>query len=633
MLEKLDSFLEEHKLSGMRGRIIALIGIICSCFFLYTSYAGSLRAINQRATLLVLVLPMLFLLKQTSPKRPKLSLVIDSILAIASVVVFVYVMVVYDELVWRVGNPNLTDMIMGTLAIILVIEATRRKVGWTLPILIFALILYGVAGPYMPDIFMHAGMNLKSFVSTIYLGEEGIFGTPCQVAADFIMIFVLFGAFLQASGAGDFFIKAADAACGWMRGGPAKAAVVSSGLMGSISGSAVANVVTTGTFTIPLMKRTGYKPEVAGAIEAVASTGGQIMPPLMGAAAFIMADFLEVPYWNVVVAAFIPAVLYYVALFFMVDLEAAKGGLMGRPKAELPSFKATMLEGGHLLIPVFALIYMLGVLSLSPQKSAFITIVLVILIGFIRSHTRINLRKFIGALISGAVSGLEVAIVCACAGIAIGILMRTGLGMALTGILIEVSHGILPILMLLTMVTSIIMGMGLPTSACYIIVAVLIAPAMVKMGVAPMAAHLFAFYYACLSTITPPVALAAFAGAGIAGSEPMRTGVLATKLGACGFIIPFMFVYGQSLLWVGSGLEILQTIFTATLGAFALAVGLQGYLFSKLSVPLRVLALVAALTLIKPGLTTDLIGLGIIIIVALLNKYLMKRQDEAATAA
>jgi TRAP transporter 4TM/12TM fusion protein len=514
---------------------------------------------------------------------------------------------------------------MAILLMIAILEATRRRVGFTLPILVIIFLLYGFFGPLFPEIIMHRGLDLGSITASVYMGEEGIFGTPLAVAADFIMIYIVFGAFLRATGAGELFIKLADSAFGWCRGGPAKAAVVSSALMGTISGSAVANVVTTGTFTIPLMKRTGYKSEIAGAVEAVASTGGQIAPPVMGAAAFIMADFLQVPYWTIVKAAFIPAFLYYLALFFAVDLEAVKSNLKGLPREKLPAFRKTIIEDGHLLIPIVVLIYFMGVAQVSPQLSAFWSIIVAIAVSMFRPRTRMNMRKFAGALVEGAIGGLEVATVCACAGIVIGLLMRTGLGMALTGILIDISGGNLILLMVLTAVVSTILGMGLPTSACYIIVAVLISPAMIKLGVLPMASHLFAFYFACLSTITPPVALAAYAASSIAGSDPMRTGFQSMKLGACGFIVPFMFVFGTDLLMVGSFTSSALVLISSSIGVYGLAIGLTGYQFRAVPMFFRLLYITAAILLIKPGIWTDLAGVSLIAILSFINS----RQNTA----
>jgi TRAP transporter 4TM/12TM fusion protein len=387
----------------------------------------------------------------------------------------------------------------------------------------------------------------------------------------------------------------------------------------------VANVATTGTFTIPLMKKTGYRPEIAGAVEAVASSGGQIMPPIMWAAAFIMADFLKVSFLSVVLAATIPAVLYYVALFFVVDLEAAKGGLKGLPRAELPSAKSTLLKSGYLLVPICVLIFLLGVVRYSPQKAAFFTIVLLIAIASIGAHTRMTPKKLLKALIRGGLGGLEVAAVCACAGIAIGIIMRSGLGFTLTGILIELSHGNLLVLMILTMLVSTIMGMGLPTSACYIIVAVLIAPAMVQLGVVPIAAHLFAFYYATLSAITPPVALASYAAAAVAGAPPMAVGWQSFRIGLTGFIVPYMFVFGPSLLMIGEPHKVAIAFLTASLGTFALAISLVGTLFTKVPSFIRAMAFIAAMLLIKPGLSTDLGGVTILSAIVVVNWLQMKK--------
>lgn len=610
---------EEHQLSGIRGAITFFLGIGCSCFFLYTAYFGSFPNMIQRAILFMWVVPIVYMTNPVFKKHEKLALVVDFMLSVACLVAMYYIMHDVRGLGWRVGAPNQLDIIMGVIAILTIVEATRRKVGLIMPLLSLIFILYGFGGTSLPGILRHRGLDLGDFVSGLYMGQEGIFGTPAGVAADFIMVYILFGAFLKATGAGDFFTKLADGGFGWARGGPAKGAVVSSGLMGMISGSAVANVVTTGTFTIPMMRKTGYSSEMAGGVEAVASTGGQIMPPIMGAAAFIMADYLGISYWSVVKAAFFPAMLYYLVLFFMVDLEAGKRKLFGRPRSELPSVKQTMRESGFLIIPILVLIYLLGVVKYSAQKSAFWAILLVIACSMIRKHTRINFKKFVSCLIDGALSGVEVAAVCGCAGVVIGILMRTGLGMTLSSVLVSLPGGNLVVLMILTMIVSMIMGMGLPTSACYIIVATFIAPAMIKMGVIPMAAHLFAFYYACLSTITPPVALASYAAAGVAKCSPMKVGFESVRLGSAGFIVPFMFVFGNGLLLEGSALSIIQAVITASIGGYALSIGLTGYQFTDVGVFSRLFYLAAALMLIFQGSITDIIGIAMIAALTVIN--------------
>ena len=617
-------------LSGFLGMLIAALGIITSAIFLYTAFEGSFPTFTQRGLLLVLCTPMIFLLASLK-KKDRIGRWRDLAMAVISPVPFLYIILIQDELMMRGGIPNTLDTIMGILAVLVVIEATRTKVGWALPIFAGVLIIYGFFGPSMPSLIEHRGLDLPQTIAALYLSEDGIFGIPVAVTAEFIIAFIIFGAFLQVTGAGDFFSNLAKATIGGVRGGPAKAAVVGSALMGTISGSAVANVATVGTFTIPLMKKTGYTPEVAAGIEATGSCGGQIMPPVMGAAAFIMADFLKVPYTHVAIAAAFPAILYYLSLFFMVDLEAAKIGLRGMPEEEIPSLKKTMLQSGHLLIPILALIAFLGFIQYSPQKAAFLSIIALVLVSFLRSHTRLNAERTFTALAQGAIGTLEVAIVCACAGIAIGIIMRTGLGFILTNVLIELSHGILPVLMVLTMLASTIMGMGLPTSACYIIVAVLIAPAMIKLGVLPMAAHLFAFYYATLSAITPPVALAAYAAAGIANSAPMMTGVQACRLGLTGFIVPFMFVYGPALLLEGSLMEILIACVGATIGVYGVSVAMMGWIFTKVPIWARVLSFAAALMLIYPEVLSSIVGFSILAAIVAVN-YLARKRERGRNA-
>ncbi|MDR1315520.1 MAG: TRAP transporter permease [Spirochaetales bacterium] len=618
----------EYKLSNIRAGLMFVVCVACSLYFLYTAYFGPFPSLIQRTFLLLFCACMIFLSKPCL-KNARVSIVIDLIFVALTLTGFGYTFFERDHLQMFVGMPNIYDYIFGIICVVCVVEATRRKVGNALPVLAGIFILYGAFGKYLPGIFRHAGMNGKAFLTALYMSEEGIFGQPSMAAANFVIAFVLFGAFLSVSGAGDAFTNIAISLFGRMRGGPAKAAVVSSALMGMLSGSAVANVVTTGSFTIPLMKDTGYKPASAGAIEAVASTGGQIMPPVMGAAAFIMADTLGVAYWEIVKVSFIPAFLFYLALYFMVDFEAAKTRLKGIAAAAAPNAKKVLLSSGYVLLPILCLVYFLGIARISAQKAAFYTIILIIFLSFLKRDTRMTPVKFLKALVSGAIGGMEVGIVCGCAGIIISIILRSGLGMQLTSLLIEISGGILIVLMILTMLTSIVLGMGLPTSACYIIVAILIAPAMVKMGVPPMAAHLFAFYYGCLSTITPPVALAAYAGAGLAGASPMETGWRAVRFGLCGFIVPFMFVYGPPLILIGSLFEIILAIITACIGTYFLAVGLMGYQFTNVPGLLRVVYFICALCMIMPGWTSDLPGFAGGLILSLINWNIAKRERIA----
>lgn len=619
---------KENNLSGWRGYCTIPLAIVCSLFFLYTSFFGSFPNILQRSALIVMAFPMIFLMKPFH-KNKVVANIVDICLIAGTLASIGYILYDFEGMGWRVGNPSQWDILFGIVLVVAVIDGTRRMIGWTLPVLSILFLLYGYFGQSMPGLLRHRGMNIGSIVSCLYMGEEGIFGTPTGTAANFILVFILFGSFLRATGAGDFFTELADGAFGYLRGGPAKAAVVSSGLMGMISGSAVANVVTTGTFTIPMMKKTGYRSEVAAGVEAVASTGGQIMPPIMGAAAFIMADYVGVSYWSVVVAAIFPAILYYVALFFMVDFEAGKAKLTGTPKELLPNVKECFQKNWFLLIPVLVLIFFLGVIGYSPQKSAFWGVASVILCSMFSKRTRITLKKFINGLVDGALGGLEVAAVCACAGIVIGILMRTGLGMMLSGMLVQLSGGHLLILLVLTMLVSMIMGMGMPTSACYIIVATFIAPAIIEMGVAKMAAHLFAFYYACLSAITPPVALASFAAAGVAKCNPMKVGIESVKLGAAGYIVPFMFIYGEGLLLSGGIVSIIQCIITALIGAYALSVSLVGHQFTSVQFVLRFGYFAAALLLISQGGLTDIAGIVLVVLLSSLNWRMSKRAAQS----
>ncbi|MFP3042839.1 TRAP transporter permease [Treponema primitia] len=630
---EIKSIMDEYKFSGPRGVLTLIICLFSSAYFLYTAYKGPFPSFIQRSMLLLVCTTVIFLSKPFLEKDNKLTFAIDLLLVAASLAGFIYTIIARDHLHIYAGMPFKSDYVFGIMCLFCVVEATRRKVGKALPIMVIVFVLYGIFGKYLPGLLQHRGMSLKAFVTALYMSEDGIFGQPATAAANFVMAFILFGAFLSISGAGQAFTDIAISGFGSMRGGPAKAAVVSSALMGMVSGSAVANVVTTGTFTIPLMKKSGYDPASAGAVEAVASTGGQIMPPVMGAAAFIMADTLGIPYWNVVKAAFVPAFLYYVALFFMVDFQAAKSKLLGIPRDQLPDIRKLFLTNGYLLLPIVSLVYFLGVVRISAQKSVFYTILVIIVISMFRKETRVTPRKFVKALIDGAMGGLEVGVVCGCAGIVIGIILRSGLGMSLTNILIQIAGGRLIVLMILTMITSIILGMGLPTSACYIIVAVLIAPAMIKLGVAPLAAHMFAFYYGCLSAITPPVALASYAGASLAGANQMTTGWKAVRFGLCGFIVPFMFVSGNELLLMGPLPGVILACATSIVGTYFLSVGLMGYQFTHVAWVFRVIYFICALLMILPGWATDLPGLAVGVVLSIINFGISRKQKTSAVAA
>ncbi|MDI6763020.1 MAG: TRAP transporter permease [Thermodesulfobacteriota bacterium] len=608
-----------------KSHLVTLTAIGMSVFHLYTAQFGLFSAIVQRSIHLLFALLLIFLTIPMGGKGPekatqsKLSTLWDFFLFLLSLATVVYLVLQFREIVMRGGATTTYDLIMGGILILLVLEATRRSLGWSLPIIALLGILYALLGDRIPGLWGHKGVDLESFVAYQFITTEGLFTVPLGVSASFIFIFILFAAFLVASGTGEFFIDFANSLTGNWRGGPAKVAIVSSGFFGTISGSSVANVVSTGSFTIPLMKKIGYEPKFAGAVEAVASTGGQFMPPVMGAAAFIMADMLGIPYIRVCLAAMIPSILYYFALFYMVHLEALKLGLKGIPKEQLPRLKKVILQRGHLILPAFLLVYLL-VIGYSPMKAGFWSIWAVMGISFFKKETRIGFKKFLLALEKGAMISREVALACACAGIIIGVVTQTGLGLKFSTLVIEACKGELFLALIAVMFTSMIMGLGLTTSAAYILTVILGGPVLIKLGVDPLAAHMFVFYYACISTITPPEALTAYAGAGIAGSPPFATAFLAMRLAAIAYFIPFLFVYYPVLIWKGDLLHILSAFLTAIIGCLALGSAIQGHMISRLNWVLRLLLFIAAFTLIKPGMVSDILGGGILVAIFLLQR-------------
>jgi TRAP transporter 4TM/12TM fusion protein len=573
---------------------------------------------------LALLLPLTFLLYpagKTSPTNRATAL--DILMALAAVVTALYIGIWdYDRIITRmiyVDPLTPWDWVFGVIIILLVLEATRRIIGVPMALVGVLSLVYAYLGPYLPARIAHPGFPLTQVLEHLYLTSEGIFGIPLGASATFIFLFVLFGAFLEKSGAGKFFIDLACGLAGGVRGGPAQVAVVTSALEGTVSGSAVANTIGSGTFTIPLMKSLGYKAHFAAAVEASASTGGQIMPPVMGVAAFILAEFVGIPYISVCVAALIPALLYFLAVGFMVDFEAAKLGLKGLPREMRPDLKKILREGLHLILPLFALIYFL-VEGYTAFRAAFYAIVVVIASSFLRKATRMSLSSIVSALELGALNAIMVAVACASAGIIIGVISLTGLGVKFVALVVNFSQGILFLALPLVMLASLLLGMGVPTTAAYIMVAALAVPALVELGVDRLAAHLFAFYFACVSAITPPVAVAAYAGAGIARANPFLVGVTAVKLAIAAYVVPFMFVYGPALLFKGTAVEILTATVTACLGCYSLAGGVQGWLLGPATYPQRALLLVSALALIKPGYVTDAVGVGLLLLVMVWQK-------------
>lgn len=594
-------------------KIAAVFAVILGLFQLYTAYFGALGALQQRAVHLVLVFVLVFLLKPIRKEHRMPWVIIDSLCIAASLIVGVYVFQKADQFALRALTINTSDTIVGIVGMVLVFEATRRVMGWVMPAIAGVFMAYAFFGPYMPDIIAHRGFGIERIAYQMFYTMEGVFGQPLAVSATFVAVFVIFAAFLRKTGAGDFFMDIAFSLFGRYRGGPAKVAIVSSTLFGTFSGSAVANVVGTGTLTIPLMKSTGYKSHFAAAVEAVASTGGQIMPPVMGAAAFLITEFIGIPYTKIAVAALVPALLYYFTVYVMVDLEAAKTNLVGLPSDKLPSFKKKLKEGWPFLAPLVVLIYLLAESGSTPSLAAFWSIITVVVVAFIHPAYKFTVRDCLKCLESGGRGVVEVAAACATAGIIIGVITLTGMGLKLSMILVNLAAGSTLLLLILTAVVCLILGMGVPTTAAYLIVATLVAPALIKMGVYPLAAHMFVFYYAVVSMITPPVALASYAAAGIAQCSPMQVGVTSVRMGIVALIVPFMFVYGPQLLLVGTWPEVVQSIITSVIGCYALSVSIHGWFKVQLPLYVRAMFLIGGLGLIKPGSFTDIIGLVLIV--------------------
>jgi TRAP transporter 4TM/12TM fusion protein len=564
--------------------------------------------------------PAIFIVFATRPFRKNgKSGLIDALIGLAGMAgVFHFVLTEWD-LMMRGGAPLPTDIVWGVIVLLTLLEGSRRCLGIALPLIASIFLLYGYFGPFFPGVLQHHGVNFEHLVSATAMTTEGIWGTPMQIAATYIIIFVIFTSFLEKTGAGQFFIDLACALFGRVRGGPAKIAVAGSAIFGTISGSALANVAGTGCITIPLMKENGYRAEFAGAVEAAASTGGQLMPPVMGAAAFVMAEFVGVSYWQVAKAALIPAILYFFAIFMMVDLEAARTGLKGVSNLTAKT-KTILKEGWFLMLPLILLIYLMGVVQFSPMKSAFWSLVCTVGVSFLNRKSMLTPSKILDAIYSGVKDTAGIAMACATAGIVISMVNLSGLGLSFSSILISLSQGNLFALLCLTAIASLVMGMGLPATPCYILLAILVSPAITELGVPIMASHLFVYYFGMISGITPPVALAAYVAAGIAQAKSMRTAVIATKLGMAGFLLPFMFCYSPALLMQGTYAETAIATISGLVGVVALASALTGHLFAGMKLWQRPVLGIAALLLIYPEISTDLAGYGLAVVMAYINR-------------
>ena len=657
MMKELDreQSYREHKC--WRQYITVFISVIFVIFQLYATLSGAITAQVLRATHLAFVQLLAFLLFPPTKNSPRNTLPwYDIVLGLIGVACWLYIVVNFDSLVRRSGNNTPLDVAVGIVGILVLFESCRRIVGLPIMIIAGSFIVFAFAGKYLPGFLHHRGYSLQRVVCHLFYNTEGIMGTPIGACSTFIFLFILFGALLEKTGIGHFFIDVCNALAGGASGGPAKVAVLSSALLGTVSGSSVSNTVGSGSFTIPMMKRLGYKGEFAGAVEAAASTGGQIMPPIMGAAAFLMAESLGLPYITIVKAAIVPAILYFTGIFITVHLEAKKLGLKGLPKDQLPRFMPLLLRKGYMILPLVVIIYFLCA-GKTAVFAALMGIIACVLVGFGVSvsdlaHGRkpsFGGKDIVEIMCTAARNIISVAIACGMAGIIIGIVTLTGLGLRLGNGLVMLAHGKLLLTLVFTMVASIILGMGAPTTANYLITSTITAGAIISLGIEPLAAHMFAFYFGIIADVTPPVALAAIAGAAIAKAKPMKTALNATKLAIGAFIIPYMFVYNSKMLMINaSALSVVMIIITAILGMFGISVALEGYGFNNtgffynsrkgkatiiaFDAVERLLFAIAGLLCVIPETKTDIIGVSLLAVLIAYQLILKKVRSTKVTA-
>ena len=600
----------ELSYGGIVRLATTIIGVLMVAYHVWAIAFGTPEAVYFRGTHLLFALTLVFIIHRRSGAPEGLPSPLDLVLLVLALAPILYLFVNYDYIVNRifyVDDLTTADMVMGVIMTVMVLEATRRVIGWALPITAIVFLIYGL---------FIARLEPMRMLDQLYMTTEGIFGIPLSVSAAYVLIFVLFGSFMERTGTGQLFMDFAMSLTGHTAGGPGKVSCVSSALFGTISGSAVANVMVDGPITIPLMKRSGFPPYFAAGVEAVASTGGQIMPPIMGAAAFVMAEFIGVSYGQVVIWAIIPAVLYYVACFAAVHFEAKRRGLVGVPRSELPRLGAVMRERGHMFLPVITILVVMYS-GFSAPMAALAGTIACFPVAAMRKSTRhyVNFTNMIEACVDGAKNALTVALACAAAGVVIAVVTLSGLGIVFTQYVVHLSQNFLLMALVFTMIAGIVLGMGMPTTPAYIIMTALLVPAIVKFGVIIPAAHMFAFYFAILSAITPPVALAVFAAAGIAKSDLWATGLAAVRIAATSFIVPFMFVYEPALLMIGDWPTIIWASLTASVGVIVFAAGLHGYFVTHSTHWQSALLAVAGLLLIDPHVFTSVIGAAITAVV------------------
>ncbi len=603
-------------------QIIFVLSIAMAVLSLYLSLTLAFEAYLQRTIFLGFTLVLIFLTKPAIKGRPRLSFwALDLPLAMLAAIPVIYASYEHFDLILRIGESTQYDFAMGLTLFLLVLEATRRAVGWPLVILALILITYCFFGRHFPSFLAHGGYSLLELIEINYMSLQGILGVMIGVVADFVIIFIIFGAFLEKCGAIKKFSDLSQSLMGWQIGGPAKGAVVASGLMGSLSGSSAANVVTTGSFTIPLMKKVGYSATFAGAVEAAASTGGQIMPPIMGASAFVIMGILGMSYLGVCKAALLPSVFYFFSVWVCIHYTSKKMGFKGLPKKDLPPIFSSFLKAGLMIIPA-ALILVVLVIGYSPNLAGFYAVASVIVISFVQRETRLNLRSIFSALSDGSLKVLNISIVCATAGIIVSSFLITGLGMRISTIVGSVATYNVYIALILAAIASIILGMGMPTVGAYIIVAVLSAPALIDLGFSPIATHMFVFYFAILCNVTPPVALAAYAAAPIAGgdTDPWKLGLKAFSFTFASFVIPFVFITNKALLLDAPIYQILYAVLAISIGILSLNIAIIGYSFKTCSALERFLYLLASCFLFMNNLLTDIVGFCMVAFLYILER-------------
>ncbi len=616
-----------------KGVNIAVTAVLtCLGFFhIYVAFFGARSIMQLRGIHWMVISAVIFILYPATKKDVRLKWH-DWVLSALAVASTFYALMTWKRIADNGGIMNTVDIVFGTIAILIVFETARRSIGPVLAGLSAFFLLYAFFGHLIPGILGHRLYSFKRIVQFMY-STEGIYGTAINVSAQYVALFVIFGAMLEYFGGGQLFVDLAFSLTGNSAGGPAKAAVVSSALMGTMSGSAVANVVTTGAFTIPLMKKNGYRPQFAGAVEAVASTGGQILPPVMGAAAFLMAEITGITYNKISIAALIPALLYFISVFFAVDFVARKNHIGAIDKENVMPLKQVFKGRWYLILPVIALIALI-VIGYSAIKSAAYSMLAILVLDIIFSSDRKHsLQKFVIAVGKGMRSAVSVAGACACAGIIVGVISLTGIGAKFSSFMISISNGNILIALVMTMLASLVLGCGLPTTAAYIVLSTLAVPALVKMGVPLLSAHLFVFYYGSISTITPPVALSSYAAAALAGADPNKVGWEALKLGLVAFIVPYMFVYQPAMLMDGSAGTIILAIVTGLVGVYMLSMGIQGYFRADLSIVERIMAIAGGILMMYPGILTDGIGLALFAVIIVIQVMKAKKNGQTPTDA